>query len=114
MVTALPWRKLSCIPTSLPQASQSSNPDRQHSIIVSGSERRERSGPYIHLAHPEIITAIVARGDNLWRISHCTYGDRLRYTVIYGGNQDQIRDPNLIYPGRSFVLPPDKGQSPRG
>ena len=58
---------------------------------------------------PEINTAVVARGDNLWRISHHTYGDGLRYTVIYGGNQDQIRDPNLIYPGQSFVLPPDHG-----
>jgi nucleoid-associated protein YgaU len=63
---------------------------------------------------PEINTAIVARGDNLWRISHRIYGDGLRYTVIYGGNQDQIRDPNLIYPGQSFVLPPETGQTPRG
>src|SRR5829696_3224735 len=63
---------------------------------------------------PEINTAIVTRGDNLWRISHRIYGDGLRYTVIYGGNQDQIRDPNLIYPGQSFVLPPETGQTPRG
>ena len=61
---------------------------------------------------PEINTAIVTRGDNLWRISHRIYGDGLRYTVIYGGNQDQIRDPNLIYPGQSFVLPPETGQTP--
>jgi nucleoid-associated protein YgaU len=61
---------------------------------------------------PEINTAIVARGDNLWSISHRTYGDGLRYTVIYGGNQDQIRNPNLIYPGQSFVLPPDEGRRP--
>jgi hypothetical protein len=62
---------------------------------------------------PEINTAIVTRGDNLWRISHHTYGDGLRYTVIYSGNQDQIRDPNLIYPGQSFVLPRDNGQGLR-
>ena len=75
------------------------------------SERASDAGTVLI---PEINTAIVARGDNLWRISHRTYGDGLRYTVIYGGNQGQIRDPNLIYPGQSFVLPPDKGQSPRG
>jgi nucleoid-associated protein YgaU len=62
---------------------------------------------------PQINTAIVARGDNLWRISHHTYGDGLRYTIIYGGNQDQIRDPNLIYPGQAFVLPPGNSQNPR-
>ena len=30
------------------------------------------------------------------------------YTVIYDANQNQIRDPDLIYPGQIFVLPPDK------
>ncbi|NIX76975.1 LysM peptidoglycan-binding domain-containing protein [Microvirga terricola] len=54
---------------------------------------------------PNINTAIVSRGDNLWRISQRTYGEGYRYTVIYGANQDQIRNPNLIYPGQVFVLP---------
>jgi nucleoid-associated protein YgaU len=54
---------------------------------------------------PNITTAIVSRGDNLWRISHRTYGKGYRYTVIYGANQEQIRNPNLIYPGQVFVLP---------
>jgi nucleoid-associated protein YgaU len=54
---------------------------------------------------PDINTAIVSRGDNLWRISHRIYGRGVRYTVIYGANQGQIRNPNLIYPGQVFVLP---------
>ncbi len=54
---------------------------------------------------PSINTAIVSRGDNLWRISQRTYGKGYRYTVIYGANQEQIRNPNLIYPGQVFVLP---------
>lgn len=54
---------------------------------------------------PNINTAIVSRGDNLWRISQRTYGEGYRYTVIYGANQNQIRNPNLIYPGQIFVLP---------
>ena len=74
----------------------------------------ERASDGATVLIPEINTAIVTRGDNLWRISHRIYGDGLRYTVIYGGNQDQIRDPNLIYPGQSFVLPPETGQTPRG
>lgn len=60
---------------------------------------------------PEINTAIVARGDNLWRISRRVYGQGIRYTVIYGANQPQIRDPARIYPGQVFVLP--AGQPPR-
>jgi nucleoid-associated protein YgaU len=57
---------------------------------------------------PNINTAIVSRGDNLWRISQRIYGKGLRYTVIYGANQEQIRNPDLIYPGQVFVLPGDQ------
>lgn len=57
---------------------------------------------------PNINTTIVSRGDNLWRISQRVYGKGLRYTVIYGANQEQIRNPNLIYPGQVFVLPGDQ------
>jgi nucleoid-associated protein YgaU len=56
---------------------------------------------------PEINTAIVSRGDNLWRISKRVYGRGVRYTVIYRANEDQIRSPRLIYPGQVFVLPPE-------
>jgi nucleoid-associated protein YgaU len=55
---------------------------------------------------PEINTAIVARGDNLWRISKRIYGQGTRYTVIFGANQPQIRDAKMIFPGQVFVLPP--------
>ena len=54
---------------------------------------------------PEIKTVIVARGDNLWRISRKTYGRGTRYTIIYGANSEQIRNPHLIYPGQIFVTP---------
>ncbi|MFC7543593.1 LysM peptidoglycan-binding domain-containing protein [Siccirubricoccus deserti] len=29
----------------------------------------------------------------------------MRYTVIYQANRDQIRDPQLIYPGQVFQVP---------
>ena len=50
-------------------------------------------------------TATIARGDSLWRLSQKIYGEGMRYTIIHGANVDQIRDPNLIYPGQVFVLP---------
>ncbi|NNM72329.1 LysM peptidoglycan-binding domain-containing protein [Enterovirga sp. DB1703] len=62
---------------------------------------------------PEVNTAIVARGDNLWRISKRVYGRGLRYTVIYGANSPQIRNPDLIYPGQVFVLPADEAAKTR-
>ena len=49
--------------------------------------------------------AIVQPGNSLWRIARRTYGEGIRYTVIYQANADQIRDPDLIYPGQVFALP---------
>ena len=48
---------------------------------------------------------VVVRGDNLWNIARAHYGDGLHHTMIYGANKDQIRDPDLIYPGQVFSLP---------
>ena len=48
---------------------------------------------------------IIRKGDNLWRISRRLYGDGIRYTTIYQANQDQIRNPDLIYPGQVFLTP---------
>lgn len=49
--------------------------------------------------------AIIIWGDNLWNISRKLYGKGSLYTTIFKANQDQIRDPNLIYPGQVFILP---------
>jgi len=51
-------------------------------------------------------TVSIVKGDNLWRISRQIYGHGIRYTVIYAANENQIRDPDLIYPGQVFVVPP--------
>lgn len=48
---------------------------------------------------------IIRRGDNLWRISRRVYGRGVRYTTIYLANQDQISDPDRIWPGQVFAVP---------
>jgi len=48
---------------------------------------------------------VVVRGDNLWNIALAHYGTGFRHTVIYAANKNQIRDPDLIYPGQVFSLP---------
>lgn len=48
---------------------------------------------------------VVQPGQNLWRLARSAYGSGVRYTVIYLANQEQIRDPNRIYPGQAFALP---------
>ena len=51
------------------------------------------------------LSAIVQPGNSLWRIARRVYGEGMEYTVIYQANQDQIRDPDLIFPGQIFALP---------
>lgn len=54
---------------------------------------------------PPGTVALVQPGNSLWRLARHTYGSGLRYTEIFEANKDQIRDPDLIYPGQVFVLP---------
>jgi hypothetical protein len=51
---------------------------------------------------------IVQPGQSLWRIARGAYGQGIRYTVIYAANIGEIRDPNLIYPGQVFAVPPKR------
>jgi nucleoid-associated protein YgaU len=53
----------------------------------------------------QIPSIIIRTGDNLWTISQRRYGEGLRYTTIYQANKDQIRNPDLIYPGQVFMMP---------
>ena len=48
---------------------------------------------------------VVQPGNSLWRIARRVYGQGVRHTLIFDANQDQIRDPDLIYPGQIFVVP---------
>jgi nucleoid-associated protein YgaU len=48
---------------------------------------------------------IIQPGNNLWNISRVIYGQGLSYTTIYQANKEQIRNPDLIYPGQIFLTP---------
>ncbi|MGN6584659.1 MAG: LysM peptidoglycan-binding domain-containing protein [Rhizobiaceae bacterium] len=48
---------------------------------------------------------IIRRHDTLWQISRRVYGQGIRYSTIYLANQDEIQDPDLIYPGQVFRVP---------
>lgn len=49
---------------------------------------------------------LIQPGQNLWRIARRSYGTGMAYTLIYEANRNQIADPDLIYPGQVFILPP--------
>ncbi|WP_421982542.1 LysM peptidoglycan-binding domain-containing protein [Roseibium sp.] len=72
-------------------------------VVATGSGSGQGSqGADVQKSLPVVI---IRKGDNLWRISRRLYGDGVRYTTIYQANQDQIRDPDLIYPGQVFLTP---------
>ena len=48
---------------------------------------------------------VVQKGDALWKIAYRTYGEGIRFVEIVRNNQDQINDPDLIFPNQIFVLP---------
>jgi len=48
---------------------------------------------------------VVQPGNSLWRLASRTYGTGLQFTTIYEANRDQIKDPDLIYPGQVFAIP---------
>jgi nucleoid-associated protein YgaU len=73
-----------------------------HAIHAGSASNEGASSPMVPRA---ISSKVVSRGDSLWRISHLTYGDGARYALLYRANRGQIRDPNLIYPGQTLVLP---------
>lgn len=54
---------------------------------------------------PVNAAVIIRRGDSLWRISRRVYGHGMRYSTIYLANQDQISDPDRIWPGQVFRVP---------
>ncbi len=97
------------------QARQSSQPPSQmakrQDMAVSQPPRLAAATPLSDggspstLVLPRTATTVVSRGDSLWRISRNTYGAGIRYAVVYKANQNQIRNPDRIYPGQVFVLP---------
>ncbi|QIP06512.1 LysM peptidoglycan-binding domain-containing protein [Bradyrhizobium symbiodeficiens] len=59
----------------------------------------------LNAAPAETGSRVISRGDSLWALSRLAYGDGARYAVIFKANRDKIHNPNLIYPGQTFVMP---------
>lgn len=75
---------------------------------VEGAASEENGQPATTVA-PKLEHAdgsvIIRRGDTLWHISRRVYGHGVRYSTIYLANQEQIADPDRIWPGQVFKVP---------
>lgn len=54
---------------------------------------------------PQDRLVVIQPGNNLWTIALKVYGEGTRYVQIHQANSDQIRDPDMIFPGQIFGLP---------
>lgn len=65
----------------------------------------QREAPEAVAGRSPVTALTVQPGNTLWGISRETYGRGILYVQIFEANRDQIRNPDLIYPGQVFDLP---------
>jgi nucleoid-associated protein YgaU len=88
---------------------------RLDQLDPSGKPTARLETPFTRASRPpvagdvQVDFVIVQPGNSLWRIARRLYGQGLHYVHIYGANQGQIRDPDLIYPGQVFEMPSTVG-----
>jgi nucleoid-associated protein YgaU len=51
------------------------------------------------------VTITVQPGFTLWGIAKQELGEGVMYVQVFNANKDQIKNPDLIYPGQVFTLP---------
>jgi nucleoid-associated protein YgaU len=76
---------------------------REDPVALARLETGAAADPRQTPARARVIT--VQPGYTLWGIAADRYGSGFRYVHIFEANDDQIRDPDLIYPGQIFDLP---------
>lgn len=54
-------------------------------------------------------TYTVQSGDSLWAIAQKFYGDGNQWQRIYQANSSVVKNPNLIFPGQTLIIPPGPG-----
>ena len=51
-------------------------------------------------------TYTVVKGDTLSKIAKQVYGNAGQWKRIYEANKEVIKNPDMIYPGQTFKIPP--------
>lgn len=78
----------------------------RETLPVSTSVAPPVATPKVTPTQPKLVSHVVIQpGNNLWNISRVIYGKGIAYTTIYQANQDQIKNPDQIYPGQIFTTP---------
>jgi len=98
----------SSVSTAAPQSAAPQNASTQapqQLAASSSTASADKAAPAAEVVVPKVTTMTVVRGDSLWRLSRNSLGSGERYALIFKANKQQIRNPNLIYPGQILVVP---------
>lgn len=98
----------SSVSTAAPQSAAPQNAATQapqQLAASSSTASADKAAPAAEVVVPKVTTMTVVRGDSLWRLSRNSLGSGERYALIFKANKQQIRNPNLIYPGQILVVP---------
>lgn len=77
--------------------------DENGKVVARVSLPFARSDVSLRLGTDQLV--VVQPGNSLWRLARRVYGEGERFSLIYQANKDQIRDPDMIFPGQVFALP---------
>ncbi|MEM6608501.1 MAG: LysM peptidoglycan-binding domain-containing protein [Pseudomonadota bacterium] len=101
--------------TELPNVDPGTYTLRVDQVSTAGDVTSRIETPFL-IETPEAIRALpdpgdgitihtVQTGNTLWGIAREEYGEGVLYVQVFEANRDQIRDPDLIFPGQVFTLP---------
>lgn len=83
-------------------------------LTAGGSTAASVSLPFAKADNTDILPLpdrlVVQPGNSLWRLAERLYGDGADYARIHEANRDEIADPDLIFPGQIFRIPPPPAQ----
>ena len=73
--------------------------EKEKPAVVTKEQGKEEPREYVVIYNPK-------HSDCLWRIAEKMYKNANLWPLIFMANRAQIKDPDLIYPGQKFTIPP--------
>ena len=82
--------------------------DASGKVTLSAKTGFSRAGQGHFVKEGQQVT--VMKGNALWEIARKIYGSGIAYSIIFASNKQQIRDPDMIYPGQILDIPAGKSR----
>jgi hypothetical protein len=92
-------------PAAAPEAPQAVAAEEEAAAPAAPSGPASGTLPEAETPAAKAVIVTVQPGFSLWRIARENYGEGILYVKVFEANKDQIRNPDLIYPGQIFTVP---------